>query len=226
MFPDDRVLIGSIRRKSDWEIVRDQAWYRIPVKKMPDFTDIEYIGFFMSRSALQDQLKGKPSGIYYYAKVAGMEMHNRHDIIPDEPDKPNDPYHVLTLKDLQPLPTPILNPTGRRFAFIYTTGDRFQAGTEIADLYSKADHFVERIYHRLYPLFKGRIERFWQAQYPGQDFMTGIRITRSDVMDQSIDVPEIVMSFSADGDEDEVLAMIREQVAKHSGPLIINIPFV
>lgn len=226
MYPDDRVLVGIIKRKSDWEIVRDQNWYRIPVKRMPNFTDVEHIAFFMSRGALQGDLKGKPSGVYYHAEVSGIEMHNRHDIIPDELDKPNDPYYVLSLQNLQPKLTPILNPTGRRFAFIYTTGDRFLAGKEIADLYSTADHFVERIYHRLEPFYKGKIERFWQAQYRGQDIMTGIRITRADVMDQSIDIPEITMNLTANANEDEVLAMVRQELAQHSGPMIINIPFV
>lgn len=227
MYPDDRVLIGAMKNKRDWEFARDQGWYRIPVKKMANFTDIEYIGFFMSGHALQDDLKGKPSGIYYYAEVAGVELRYRHELVPDNKStRANDQYYRLALRNLQPLSTPILNPTKRRFAFIYTTGDRFQAGTKIADLYSKADHFVERIYHLLEPIYKGQVERFWQAQYRDQDIMTGIRISRVDIMDQIIDVPEITMSLDHNHDKDRVLAMVRQQLAEHDGPVIINIPFV
>lgn len=226
MYPDDRVLIGVINRKKDWEFARDEGWYRIPVRNMPNYTDVEYIGFFMSRSALQGDLKGKPSGIYYFAEVGGVELHHRHDLIPDELHKPNDQYYRLALKNLQPTPAPILNPTNYVISFIYTTGDRFQAGTTIPDLYSNADHFVERIYHRLSKTYKGQVERFWQAQYRDQDIMTGIRISRVDVMDQVMDISEITMPIYANQDEDEVLAMVRQQLAQHSGPMIINIPFM
>jgi hypothetical protein len=225
VYPDDRVLIGVIKRKKDWEFAINEGWYRIPVRNMPNYTDVEYIGFFMSRGALQGDLKGQPSGIYYYAEVAGVELHYRHDLIPDELHKPNHQYYRLAIRDLKRAPNPILNPTNYVVSFIYTTGDRFQEATKIPDLYSNADHFVERIYHRLSAVYKGQVERFWSAQYRDQDFMTGIRISRGNVMDQVSDIPQITLSINANHDGDEVLAMVRQQLDQHTGPMIINIPF-
>ena len=47
-------------------------------------------------------------------------------------------------------------------AFIYTTWDRFCAARTLADLYSEADEFVDRVFHALRQTGL-QPERIWQA---------------------------------------------------------------
>ncbi len=35
MYPEDRVLVAVITRPEDFQVVRDQGWYRVPEKKAP-----------------------------------------------------------------------------------------------------------------------------------------------------------------------------------------------
>ncbi len=126
MYPEDRVLVGVVSRKHDFEI--------------------EYIAFYLS-----GYFKGGQAGIHYYARRTGHELVRRVDLLPDQPDhkRANQLYYKLQLDELRPVDPPILNPAHRSITFIYTTWDRFKSASTIADLYSKADWFVERICHEL-----------------------------------------------------------------------------
>ena len=42
-YPDDRVLVGVIKRKTDLMIAKNEHWYRIPKAQMPRGVDVEYI---------------------------------------------------------------------------------------------------------------------------------------------------------------------------------------
>jgi hypothetical protein len=147
MYPEDRVLIAVINRKRDLVHARDDHWYRIPVHQMPHGVSTEYIAFFVSGRLLKHQ----SSGVHYYARVNGIELRYRYELLPDEVQHPRagEVYYRLAIGNLLPKTPPIHNPERRSISFIYTTWDRLQAASVISDLYNDADHFVERISKKL-----------------------------------------------------------------------------
>ena len=147
MYPEDRVLVGAITRKSDLQILLNQGWYRIPHGRAPNGIDANYLAFFTNA-----KVSDAESGIYYFAEQRGVELMKRKDLLPGKkPNKKDDNlYHKIQLGEIQRKEPPILNePNPYRFAFIYTTGDRFQQAQHIRDLFSKADYFVDRVFHVL-----------------------------------------------------------------------------
>jgi hypothetical protein len=142
MYPEDRVLVGVINRRVDFSMARDHGWYRIPVDTAPRHLDSEYVAFYFSRS-----FKDLNGGIHYYAKRLGHELVRRRDLLPDEADhaRADKLYYRIALGPVEPKRPPILNPTHRPISFIFTTWDRFVAASAIADLYSTAEFYVERV---------------------------------------------------------------------------------
>src|SRR5690606_40228959 len=78
----------------------------------------------------------------------------------------HDALPIFQLGELRPKVPPILNPTKRRVAFIFTTWDRFCAARTLADLYSEADQFVDRVFHALRQSGL-KPERIWEASRRG-----------------------------------------------------------
>lgn len=159
MYPEDRVLVAVINRLRDLECARHEHWYRVPYQQAPNGIYAEYVAFFLSRA-----FKAQNGGIHYYARRTGVELVRRRDLLPNEPDHPRADglYHKLQLGELRVKDPPILNPTRRGVAFIYTTWDRFCAARTLADLYSEADEFVDRVFHALRQTGL-QPERIWQA---------------------------------------------------------------
>jgi hypothetical protein len=116
----------------DWQRVQDESWYRIPVKHAPpQVPHIDWLAFFFTRAFGEDKW-----AIHYYAKVQGHELLTRRDLVPAEPDhkRANDWYYKLELGLLHHKIPPIVSERRRRISFIFTTGDRFEAATEMGDL--------------------------------------------------------------------------------------------
>jgi hypothetical protein len=159
VYPEDRVLVGVVNRKRDLEKVRDEHWYRIPQDQALKGIHAEYIAFYFSRA-----FKELNSGIYYYARHTGIELVRRRDLLPEESNHPRAGafYHKLQLGELRRKDPPILNPTRRPVTFIYTTWDRFAQARVLADLYSQADQFVDRVFHAL-EKSGVHAQRVWEA---------------------------------------------------------------
>src|SRR5262245_28679681 len=98
MYPDDRVLVGAVKRKRDLAYARDDHWYRIPQAQMPRGVNTEYIALFLSRSTFKD----RDSGIHYFARRTGLELVYRHQLLPREADHPhaNNVYYKVQLDTL------------------------------------------------------------------------------------------------------------------------------
>ncbi|MBN2471386.1 MAG: hypothetical protein JXN59_11725 [Anaerolineae bacterium] len=159
MYPEDRVLVGVINRKIDFDHVKNDHWYRIPCKQLDHGVHAEYLAFYQSRSFGADNGR-----IRYFARRTGHELVRRVDLLPEEPNHPRakQAYYKLQLGELREKLPPVVNPTRRPVVFVYTTWDRFVAATEIADLYSAADYFVDRVFYAL----RGAgvaVERSWEA---------------------------------------------------------------
>jgi hypothetical protein len=156
MHPDDRVLIGVITRVRDWAIARQHGWYRVPVEGMPraagglDGLAVDYVALFLGRTAAR--AFGR-SGVYAYAAQRGVELARRRDLLPDEAEHPRADalYYRIALDTLMPRTPPLLNPHGRRFAFILTSGERFVAAACIADLQHSRPYQVARLYRAARP---------------------------------------------------------------------------
>jgi hypothetical protein len=132
-YPDDRVLVGVVNRRRDFEAIRDEGWYRIPLFSAPLCVDADYLAFYLSG-------KFNPYGgmIAFYARRTGFELARRRELLPGESGHPraNQLYFKLQFRTLETKTPPITNPTKRPVSFIYTTWERFNSATVIADLYN------------------------------------------------------------------------------------------
>lgn len=225
MYPEDRVLVGVVNRKRDLDTVRYDHWYRVPQRRAPNGIHAEYVAFFLSRAF--GSLNG---GIHYYARRTGVELVRRRDLLPEEAShsRADDVYYKLQLGELRRKDPAVTNPTKRAIAFIHTTWDRFEAAREIADLYSDADHFVDRVFHAL-ERSGVRSERIWQADRTSDDGGAQLRVQCEDgtVVASTSARDEHVIRLDIDGSKDAVrysVDVILEAIRQHGGPLMINLP--
>lgn len=221
MYPEDRVLVGVINRKRDLVAARDEHWYRIPQARMDRRVNAEYLGFFLSRGF------GKLNGaVQYYAERRGLELATRADLLPDEAShkRAGEVYYKVSLGELVPKQPPIENPTRRPISFIFTTWDRFIHARVIRDLYSDNDYFVDRIYHALHDSGV-RADRYWDAEQRQTGAPAHIRILcdGGSVTASPGDMGGAVFLDRTQSD-DAIMRAIREAIAKHGGPVTVNIP--
>jgi hypothetical protein len=142
MYPEDRVLVGVVRRMKDVRHLLAERWYRIPYERMTEGVSADVLAFFCPSPS-------GARGVYYYARLQGVELVRRLDLLPDEPRHPRAHalYYKCQLGDIHAKTPPILNPERRAFAFIYTTYDRFCDATRLSTLYSKDTGYVNRLYY-------------------------------------------------------------------------------
>jgi hypothetical protein len=134
MHPEDRVLVAVMNRRRDFELARDEGWYRVPVKYAPPATaEAAYVAFYFTRAFGEERW-----AIHWYAPVRGHELLRRRDLLPEESDHPraDNAYYVLQLGPLERLEPPIISLRWRRITFIETSWDRFQMAQEINELYA------------------------------------------------------------------------------------------
>lgn len=225
MYPEDRVLVGVINRQRDLDTARYEHWYRVPQSHMPKGVHAEYIAFFLSRA-----FKELNGGIHYYARRTGVELVRRRDLLPDEDNhsRADRVYYKLQLGELRRKDPPVLNPSRRAIAFIYTTWDRFDAAREIADLYSEADQFVDRVFHAL-ERSGVAVERVWQAERAGGDGGAQIRVRCEDgnVIASTAGHGDRVIPLETADSVDAVSAgvdAILNAVRRYGGPLTNRLP--
>jgi len=130
----DRVLVAIMNNRRDFEIARDEGWYRIPAKHAPlSTTEAAILAFYFTKAFGDEKWS-----IHWYGAVRGHELVHRHDLFPDAPDHPRaeEVYYKLQLGPLIELELPIYSLRWRRITFIETSWDRFSAAEEINDLYA------------------------------------------------------------------------------------------
>lgn len=222
MYPEDRVLVGVINRKRDFEYAQGEHWYRIPRARAPRSIDAEYIAFYFSRA-----FKAQNGGIHYFARRTGYELVRRRDILPEEKQRANELYYKLELGEMQQKVPPILNPTARPISFTYTTWDRFLSATTIADLYSKADWFVERVAHVLKKMGITS-EQQWQDEDPAARIaQLRIQCQQGILMATTGTGPDGSLNLLPGEGDDDVSASveaIKAAVAALGGPVFVDIP--
>ncbi len=126
-------LVGIINRKKDWEILKEQGWYRIPVKNAPDnLFQMRYIAFYQTRV-----FGAEKWAVNYYARVKDIKIVRRIELLPDEPKHPRAQgwYYRINICELQRLPNSIPSRRWRRIVFIPTTLEKLLTAREINELY-------------------------------------------------------------------------------------------
>ena len=226
MHPDDRVLVGVINRKRDLDTLLQAHWYRIPQKQMPDGIYTEYVAFYVSGYAAK---KFDAPGIYYYAERRGIELAYRRDLLPDEVDSPRaaEVYYKVQLAAINGKNPPVANPRKRPVSFIFTTWDRFVNAKEIADLYSKSDYYVDRIYHALRDK-QIRPIRFWDAHKKEYGISAALRfVCEGGTVTAYTDATQVDANgfyMDVDEPEDKILQEIRTRIASMGGLVTIAVP--
>lgn len=217
--------MGVINRKRDLEKAQREHWYRVPQGQAPQGILAEYVAFFLSHA-----FKELNGGIHYYARRTGIELVRRRDLLPEEAGHPHAEawYHKLQFEELQRKDPPILNPTHRPVSFIYTTWDRFIKAKVLADLYSDADEFVDRVFHVL-ERTGVRSQRVWEAQQVSEDGGAQIRVVCEDgiVIASTAPKHEQVISLPVTSTPEAVRASVEailEAIRQFGGPLMISVP--
>jgi hypothetical protein len=131
MQPTDLVLVAVLNNKRDFEIARVLGWYRIPLKTAPKTVAVDWLAFYKTAKFGDDKW-----AIHDVAPVRGHELTTRAELLRTQPDHPraSEPYYKIQLGPLERLPRPIPSRKWRRLAFLYTTGERLLAATELNDL--------------------------------------------------------------------------------------------
>ena len=145
MYADDRVLVGVVNRAKDLEFARRDNWYRIPQGRLPRGLNAEYIAFFLSGKSFRQH----GGSIAYFARVTGLELARRRDLLPDETRRADEVYYKVQFRHFIQKDPPIRNLPARPISFIRTTWDRFISAEFVSDLYLRSDFFVDRVYHAL-----------------------------------------------------------------------------
>jgi len=132
MKPGARVLVVLMNNPRDWQIAREQGWYRIPKARAPkNLTDADYLAFYQTLAFGEEKWS-----IRCYAPVVGLDVVRRGDLLPDEPDHPHADalYVCVRLGPIETLEHPITGEKGRRLLFMMTTGVQFITARRVEDL--------------------------------------------------------------------------------------------
>lgn len=139
-----RVLVAVMNDRRDFDIARDEGWYRIPLKRAPNRVAADYLAFYQTK-AFGDE----GWAVNYYAPTRRYRLLTRAELLPEEADHPRavEPYYKVEIGPLQRLPRPIPSKRLRRITFIPTTLERLLRAEEINDLWDR----------------DSREEKLWQA---------------------------------------------------------------
>ena len=129
------VLVAIMNNLADWEIVKSQLWYRVPVDKAPKRWPPQWLAFYQTKV-----FKEEAFAIRYFAKVRMIRRVSRQDLFPNEPQnhKSNREYYQVFLDGLEKLAIPIVSYRFRRVSFIPTTWHKLMAAEEINDLFDES----------------------------------------------------------------------------------------
>lgn len=119
----------------DFEVARDQHWYRVPLRSAPKRWPPAYLAFYQTKVFGDEKWR-----VNYYARVIEIKTVSRRELLPEESDHPRaeDLYYQVFIEPLRRLPQLILSRRWRRIVFIPTTWDKFISAVEINDLYDES----------------------------------------------------------------------------------------
>jgi very-short-patch-repair endonuclease len=142
----EELLVGIVHTQSDFEIIQNQHWYRVPVEKVNKNLKKRWppkrIAFYYTNS-----IKDYPHMIIHYAKVSSIIEATRQELFPEKTEsyKSKRSYYKISFKKVEELPKPILSRRWRRIVFIQTTYKKFINAVEVNDLFDES-HLEDRLW--------------------------------------------------------------------------------
>ena len=131
--PDDLVLVALINNGRELARLRDEHWYRIPVRHAPRRAiGAPWLAFYQTKAFGDEKWT-----VAYYASALAWETLLRRDLLPDEPNHPraDDEYLRVDLGPLQRLPHPIPSRAWKRITFIVTHWAQIERAWDVSDLF-------------------------------------------------------------------------------------------
>lgn len=154
------VLVAILKDKSDFAILQDQGWYRIPVHRAPKRWPPRWLAFYQPKAFGQDAYR-----VRYYGEVDQIRVARRHELFPNEfpSAKSNQEYYRISLKNLEERDQPIISTRPRLLVFVPTTWFKFTFAEQINDLFDDSP-----LEDRLWEEFKNieiTAERQWSGRF-------------------------------------------------------------
>lgn len=150
MSKTEELLVGIVNTQSDFEIIQEQHWYRIPIEKVKNQLKRrwppKWIAFYYTNA-----VKEFPQMIIHYAKVKDISEASRQELFPidKQPYKSSKRYYKISFDKVEAFPKPILSRRWRRIVFINTTFKKFKSAIEVNDLFDGSN-----LEDRLWAAFK------------------------------------------------------------------------
>lgn len=130
------VLICIVPRLGDWEILKREHWYHIPLSSAPEMTpQAKYLAFY------QTMIFGDEKwAVNYYAEVSGLAIKKRIELFPKELEHKNrdKDYYQIFIGEIKKLKNRIPSLLMRWIVFIPTTFEKLLNAREINDLYNSS----------------------------------------------------------------------------------------
>lgn len=134
----NNVLIALMNNASDFKIVKENGWYRIPVKSAP--TNIKdnsarIIAFYHTK-----EFKKEKYSIKWYGEIKRTLIVKREQLFPSEAinSKSGKEYFKIEIGALKELSIPIISMRPRRILFIPTTSEKFFSVKEVNFLFNNS----------------------------------------------------------------------------------------
>jgi hypothetical protein len=126
------VLVVVMNNRRDFDIARNEGWYRIPYERAPARVGADYLALYQTKVFGRERW-----AINYYAPITRYRVVTRHSLLPDEPGHPRADalYYKIEIGQLRPLAKPIPSRRLRRITFIPTTLRLLLEAEEINDLW-------------------------------------------------------------------------------------------
>jgi very-short-patch-repair endonuclease len=179
------VLIALLREKSDFAILRDQGWYRIPVASTPRRWPPKYLAFYQPKVFKEEAFLVK-----YFGAVDQILEVSRRELFPNEFESSRSDlhYHKISLKSLECLDRPIRSLRPRRLVFIPTTLEKFCNAEQINDLFD--DSPLEDLLWQQLKRLSIKAERQWVLTFDSMRFF----------LDFALFCNEAAFAIETDGD--------------------------
>lgn len=119
------VLVALVRNPSDWQLIQDGGYYRIPVRSAPTIVKdggIEYLAFYFPKAFGEHAFK-----VEWYGKVNHLRVASRKEAVPSQPNHPKAEaqYFIIGIEKCIQLSEPFESIRPRRLLFIPTTQQKF-----------------------------------------------------------------------------------------------------
>lgn len=135
-YPKSDTLVALLKQRTDLTYLKDEGWYRIPVKSAPKaLQNVKYLAFYQPKDFGEDSWR-----VQYYGRKGRITQVKRIDMLPREAaNRQRDAlYYRIEVENLQQLNEPIVSKRGRRILFVQTTLEKLLTVTEINDLFHES----------------------------------------------------------------------------------------